>query len=94
MIKVIIERTIAEDLELNYQTAIRTTLKAVLEAKGYISSESLTDIKRENHKLIVTNWTSLKAWNQWYLSAVRKNATAEISAMLDGDEKITITEIR
>ncbi len=94
MIKVIIERTIAEGLELNYQTAIKTTLKAVLEAAGYISSESLTDIKRQNHKLIVTNWTSVQAWDHWYASSARKEATSEISAMLDGGEKITITEIR
>ena len=94
MIKVIIERTIADGLELNYQAAIKTTLKAVLEAPGYISSESLTDIERSHHKLIVTNWTSVQAWDHWHSSTARKEATREISAMLDGGEKITVTEIR
>lgn len=94
MIKVIIERKVAEDLEPNYLEAIRTTLKAVLEAPGYISSESLTDINNIHHKLIITNWTSVQAWDKWFSSQARKDATAAISAMIDGGEKITVTEIR
>jgi antibiotic biosynthesis monooxygenase (ABM) superfamily enzyme len=94
MIKVIIERNIADDLEGNYKEAIRSTLKTVLEAPGYISSESLTDIKRISHKLIITNWTTLKDWEIWYSSVERKHAIGEIAAILEGTEKITITEVR
>ncbi|GAA6134296.1 hypothetical protein NBRC116188_10850 [Oceaniserpentilla sp. 4NH20-0058] len=94
MIKVIIERNIAEGLELNYLDAIRTTLKAVLEAPGYISSESLTDIHRPNHRIIVTNWTSVQAWEKWHHSENRKNSLAGITPILNGDEKVTVAEIR
>ena len=94
MIKVIIERNIAEGLELNYLDAIRTTLKAVLEAPGYISSESLTDIHKPNHRIIVTNWTSVQAWEKWHHSQERKNATAGITPILQSEEKITVAEIR
>ncbi len=94
MIKVIIERNIADDLEGNYKEAIRSTLKAVLEAPGYISSESLTDIKNISHKLIITNWSTLKDWEIWYSSAERKQAIGEIAALLQGTEKITLTEVR
>lgn len=94
MIKVIIERKIAEGLELNYLDSIRTTLKAVLDAPGYLSSESLTDVHNPNHRLIITNWTSVQAWDKWYHSQERKNALAEIAPILDGDEKITVTEAR
>ena len=92
MIKVIIERNIAVGMEPNYKEAIRTTLKAVLEAPGYISSESLTNIKKSKHKLIITNWTSIQAWEQWYASPERKEVTAEIAAIIEQAEKITITE--
>lgn len=92
MIKVFIERRIAEGLEANYDHAIRRTLKAVLDAPGYLSSESLTDLHNQNHRIIVTNWSSVQAWDNWYHSPDRKEATAEISAILDGDEKITVTE--
>ncbi len=94
MIKVIIEREIADGLEPNYKEAIRATLQAVLEAPGYISSESLTDVTRDNHKLIITNWISIQAWNHWHASLERKQAISEIAAILHGTEKITVTEIR
>jgi len=94
MIKVIIERKIAEGLELNYLDAIRNTLKAALEAPGFISSESLTDVHNPNHRIIVTNWTSVSAWEKWYHSDERKNVLALISPIIDGGEKITVAEIR
>ncbi|NVK38780.1 MAG: antibiotic biosynthesis monooxygenase [Gammaproteobacteria bacterium] len=94
MIKVIIERNIAEGLELNYLDAIRATLHAVMEAPGYISSESLTDVHKTNHRLIITNWRSVQAWEKWHSSPERKAAIAEIAPILDGDEKITVTEAR
>jgi len=94
MIKVIIERKIAEGLELNYLDAIRATLHAVMEAPGYISSESLTDVHNTNHRLIITNWTSVQAWEKWHASQERKDAIAEIAPILESQEKITITEPR
>jgi len=92
MIKVIIERIIADGLEPNYQHAIRDTLKAVLDAPGYISSESLTDVHKPSHRIIITNWRSVQAWDMWYHSQERKEALAEITPILDGGEKITVTE--
>ncbi len=94
MIKVIIERRIAEGLEANYLESIRYTLKAVLEAPGYISSESLIDINDTNHRIIMTNWTSVQAWDVWHKSDARREALAYIAPILEGDEKITITEAR
>ena len=93
MIKVFIERVIADGLEQNYKEAIRSTLKAVLEAPGYISGESLTDVNRPNHKFIVTNWTSVQAWKKWSTSTARLNVINEILPILQTKEKITVLEI-
>ena len=49
MIKVIIERRIALGLEPNYKDAVRDTLKAVLDAPGYVSSESRQSQKPQGH---------------------------------------------
>lgn len=92
MIKVIIERRIALGLEPNYKDAVRDTLKAVLDAPGYVSSESLTDANRKNHKVIITKWTSLAAWDVWHSSDERKAAIASIAPLLEEPEKITILE--
>ncbi len=92
MVKVIIERNIAVGMEDNYKEAIRSTLKAVIEAPGYISSESLTDTKKTKHKIIITNWISVQAWEKWYASPLRKEVTGQIAAILEEAEKVTITE--
>lgn len=92
MIKVIIERNIAEGLEPNYQDMIRSTLKAALDAPGYISSESLTDVNKPSHKFIIIRWSTLAAWDMWFSSESRKEAIATITPLLQEPEKITVLE--
>lgn len=94
MIRVFIERVIAEGLDKNYEEAIRHTLKTVLEAPGYISGESLTDVHQPNHRIIITNWTSVQAWEQWYKSSERREALNAITPILQTEEKITVLEPR
>jgi antibiotic biosynthesis monooxygenase (ABM) superfamily enzyme len=92
MIKVIIERTIALGLEPNYKEAVRDTLRAVLDAPGYISSESLNNVSKKKHKVIITRWVSLSAWDAWHASDERKMAISSISPLLEEPEKITVLE--
>ena len=94
MIKVIIERKVALGMEPNYLEAIRHTLKAVLEAPGYISSESLTDVHQAKHRVIITNWTSISAWEKWKSSEERQRVLGEITPVLEEPEKITVLEAR
>jgi antibiotic biosynthesis monooxygenase (ABM) superfamily enzyme len=94
MIKVIIERKIAPGLDLNYQAAIKATLKDVLDAPGYISSESLSDINRPKHKMLITKWTSVKAWEDWHKSEQRNSVVSAISLVLEEPEKITLYQAK
>ncbi|MFT6153747.1 MAG: antibiotic biosynthesis monooxygenase (ABM) superfamily enzyme [Crocinitomicaceae bacterium] len=90
MIKVIIERKVSPGLEANYMAAIKATLKDVLDAPGYISSEPLSDINRPTHKLLITKWASVKAWEDWHKSEQRTSVVSAISLVLDEPEKITL----
>ena len=90
MIKVIIERKIAADMESTYEAAIKNTLRAILEAPGYVSGASYKDVKDESHRLIITNWTSVEAWQRWSSSMERMNVIAAIQPILKEQEKITI----
>jgi antibiotic biosynthesis monooxygenase (ABM) superfamily enzyme len=94
MIKVIIERKIAPGLESNYLAAIKATLKDVLDAPGYISSESLSDINRPTHKMLITKWTSVKAWEDWHNSEQRTSVVSAILLVLDEPEKITLYQAK
>ena len=90
MIKVIIERKIALDMESTYDAAIKDTLHAILEAPGYMSGANFKDASDANHRVIITNWRSLVAWKEWQVSDERRKVIAAIQPILTTPEKITV----
>ena len=92
MIRVIIERHIAETLESPYEDRSRRILKNAISAPGFISGETLVDAFDPNHRLTLCNWRSIADWDRWYQSAERKELMNELSPLLDQDEKITVLE--
>lgn len=90
MIKVVIERVIAEDMESTYDATIKSILRTMLEAPGYVSGVNYKDVKNPNHRVIITSWQSEEAWNQWAHSEERQNLLAAIKPILEHEEKITL----
>ena len=90
MIRVIIEREIAEGLEQFYQAAIANLLDVMANAPGYLSGESLVEIHRPNRYVVVTRWTNETAWNRWFQSPERQKMMNEIGPFLQNDEKFTL----
>lgn len=92
MIRVLIERHIAETLESAYEERSRGILQQAVTAPGFISGETLFDAADPNHRLTLSNWRSAADWDRWYHSDDRKDLMNEILPMMDQDEKITILE--
>lgn len=90
MIKVIIERKIAPDMESTYDANIKNTLRAILEAPGYLSGANYKDAQDVNHRVIITNWVSLAAWKKWRDSEERRHVISGIQPILITPEKITV----
>ena len=90
MIKVIIERVIADGMESTYEAAIKNTLRTMLEAEGCVSGATYKDAQNANHRVIITNWQSLEAWSQWSHSDARREVIGAIQPILQQQEKITI----
>lgn len=90
MIKVIIERQVAEGLESHYEKAIGELLSVMTSAPGYISGESLVDAKLSSHYIVIAKWTTETAWSQWFLSEERKRLMTAIAPFLQTDEKFTL----
>jgi len=90
MIRVIIEREVAEGLEEFYEAAVADLLGVMANAGGYLSGESLVDIHRPNHYVVVTRWTDEDAWNRWYLSSERQDLLDSIRPFLLNEEKLTL----
>ena len=90
MIKVIIERKIADGMESTYDAAIKNTLRAILEAPGYVSGATYKDVKDSNRRVIITNWANHEAWQLWSKSAERADVIGAIQPILEEQEKITV----
>ncbi|WP_421863908.1 antibiotic biosynthesis monooxygenase family protein [Motiliproteus sp.] len=90
MIKVMIERFIAEDLADHYQQRASSTLQTAMSTPGFISGESLKSVSNPNHRIIFANYRNLQDWENWYHSEARKEIMEQLKPMLLEDEKITI----
>jgi heme-degrading monooxygenase HmoA len=90
MIRVIIEREIAEGLERFYEQAISNLLDVMANAPGYLAGESLVEIHRPNRYLVVTRWASEEAWNRWFVSPERQELLDSVRPFLQNDEKLTL----
>ena len=90
MIRVIIEREVAEGLEEFYDSAIANLLGVMANATGYLSGESLVDIHRPNRYVVVTRWADEAAWNRWHASSERQKMLDAIRPFLLNDEKFTL----
>tara|TARA_R110001592_G_scaffold296139_1_gene566469 strand:+ start:21773 stop:22057 length:285 start_codon:yes stop_codon:yes gene_type:complete len=93
MIKVIIERFIADSLEANYEATAKEILQKAILSEGFISGESLKDIINPKHRFIICNWRSIIEWQQWELSHERKEMMDKLNLMLEKEEKITALEM-
>ena len=93
MIRVIIERHIAESLEANYEETAKETLQKAIVSPGFISGESRKDITNPRHRFILCTWRSLQDWHQWLQSPERKEMMDKLNLMLEKEEKVTVLEM-
>ncbi len=90
VIRVIIEREIAEGLEQFYESAIANLNETMAEFPGYASGESLKNLRHPNRYVVITRWQNEESWNRWYHSETRREKLAELRPFLLTDEKITL----
>jgi heme-degrading monooxygenase HmoA len=90
MIRVLIERHIAETLEPAYEERSRKVLQHAVSAPGFVSGETLVDSSDSNHRFTLANWRSETDWLRWQGSEERKSLMLELMPMMDRDEIITV----
>lgn len=93
MIRVLIERTIAEGLEHYYDCTIKRVVSQVVEAPGCIGGESLKDRANPRRRIVMSKWQSVEDWENWYQSRHRKQVLSEIMPLLEGGEKVYMLEL-
>jgi heme oxygenase (mycobilin-producing) len=89
-VRVFIERQIqpGNDLKLhNLLMQLRT--KAMLQ-KGYITGETLRDLKDSSKFLVIGTWNSVEDWNAWQANPERKKIQDELDKLMKTPEKFSV----
>ncbi|MFO8140594.1 MAG: antibiotic biosynthesis monooxygenase [Marinobacter sp.] len=92
MIRVLIERHIAESLESAYEERSRKVLQQAVATPGFVSGETLVDSHDSNHRFTLANWRSEADWQRWLHSRERRELMTQLVPMMDRDEIITVLE--
>ncbi|WP_346797702.1 antibiotic biosynthesis monooxygenase family protein [Halomonas sp. Bachu 37] len=92
MIKIIIERRIMPGLEEEYEQAAREAMRISLGARGFVGGESLVEMGRSDHRLMITKWRDMRAWKEWYTSEERAAAMQRVMPLLTEEETISVYE--
>lgn len=90
MIRVLIERHIAESLEDAYEERAHRYIQIAVSAPGFISGESLVNSRDQNHRFTLATWRSETDWLRWKRSDERKALMADLAPLMDQDEVITV----
>ncbi len=92
MIRVMIERQIAEDLGVHYDHLSRELLQRAMHSHGFISGEVLHDMDDPNHRLVMATYRTISDWQKWYASPERREMMETLGPLLEREEKITVYE--
>jgi len=92
MIRVMIERHIAEDLTVHYDRLSRELLQRAMHAHGFISGEVLRNVDDPNHRLVMATYRNVGDWQRWYGSEERREMMESLTPMLRTEERITVFE--
>ncbi|MGB1189493.1 MAG: antibiotic biosynthesis monooxygenase family protein [Pseudomonadales bacterium] len=92
MIKVLIEREIAEGMSEYYDRTVRRVIQTVNAAPGCLGGESLKETQNTHRRIVWSKWNNISDWQTWYASDERRRVLSEITPLLVGSERITVLE--
>jgi heme-degrading monooxygenase HmoA len=89
-VRVLIEREIelGREVEL-HQMLVKLRGKA-MQARGYISGETLRSLDNPNKFLVISTWNSVEDWKSWDSHPDRKSCEVELNEILRYPEKATV----
>lgn len=92
MTRVLIERWLRVGEEERFRKILAELRKEAAREPGYVSAESLRDVRDPQHVVILSSWRSAQDWDAWEVSDRREAALAKISALLSKPEQVTVLE--
>lgn len=77
-VKIFIKRSVPEYLSNRVAPLITKLRINAVNQTGYIGGETLRRMDRQDEYLVISNWASIKDWNQWLTNKEKKEIQAQI----------------
>ena len=87
-IKILIKRKFKVGLLKQATQLLIRARYAAMGHKGYISSETLSDLRDPNKIIVVSMWHGIEEWNDWKDSSARAEFEAEMEKLMTGPAEI------
>jgi heme-degrading monooxygenase HmoA len=81
-VRVFIKRKVVPGNELALADLLTRLRGLALQAKGYISGETLHALEDVNEYLVISTWSSLDDWHAWEANRERLDVQARIDRLL------------
>lgn len=89
-VRVLIERDIEPGQELNFHQLLMRLRGKAMQAKGYISGETLRSLDNPTKFLVISTWNSADDWKAWQNHPDREKSQQELERFLLRPEKATV----
>lgn len=81
-IRVLIERRMDPASEPALSSLLMKLRSKAMQAKGYISGETLRSLQDPNEFLVISTWNSLDDWRKWEAKQERREIQGQIDTLL------------
>jgi len=89
-VKVFIKRIVAQDKARQMIPLFREMRSLAMNQPGYISGETLRNLESPTEFLVISNWQSSTAWEDWLNSKERQELQGKIDELLGGNTEYAI----
>lgn len=89
-IRVLIERYVKEGREAELSRLLKELRAKATQQPGYISGETLRNVKDGSHLLVISTWQSLEDWQAWRDSPERALIQSKIAQLSTKPTKTTV----
>ena len=81
-VKILLERKFNEDPSLEEIQTINKLRIGAMQRKGYVSGETLVDLKDQRRIVVISVWADKEEWEAWLSSDERRNLGANLDKNL------------
>lgn len=89
-VRVFIEREIDPENEIKLHNLLLKLRAKAIQARGYISGETLRSVDDPNRFLVISTWNSLEEWRNWENDPDRKAIQEQIDKLLRVPSRVSV----